>query len=115
MPARGLPGRLWLRGIAGGITSGVTYFGIERGSSTLAEIGIGCATARPSAKRHSSRPALAPIPYCTNRRRVIPAPATEPGLFALSCVCTVAAPFDSSRSSAAESTVKRGAGNPNAH
>ncbi len=30
-------------------------------------------------------------------------------------MCTVATPFDSSRSSAAESTVKRGAGNPNAH
>jgi hypothetical protein len=54
------------------VAQGVTYFGIDVGSSTPAA--LGCAQAwPPPTKRHIRSPAPAPTPDCTNRRRVIPA------------------------------------------
>jgi hypothetical protein len=76
---------LLVRGIAGGITSGVTNFGIVLGSSVPP--GIGTANARGMPKRNGAK-SVAPANalYCTKRRRVMLV-ITPPSL-----AVTVAAP-----------------------
>ena len=60
------------------ITSGATYLGIERGSSTPSAAGP--ANARPPSKRQTSSPTLVPAPYWMNRRRLIPFCRTVGGI-----------------------------------
>src|SRR5512147_522256 len=66
-------GILAVRGIAGGITSGSTYFGIESGSRLPP--GSGIANARPAPKRPIKKlPALVTLSLRKRRRVIMAAP-----------------------------------------